>query len=248
MEEQDLPRYVCGSPVRVFVDVEHERGIKFVQAKFQHETWDRVAINCSGFTKHNLFFKPRFFPRRARVMLTSQQPMMADYSGWYQLEQLKVEDGNKNWHEIDPYPRQRFYVEEKPGRPHETNVRQYKQGEELSLEVEASHEKGVDRVRIQFSGGYGYQQDYIHFSGSGDGSTECRIHLNRRINDSQEPGRYRAYKMEVRPRQTALDRRLNPRPIERTVSLNPPIVFEVVKNEDLTRNTVPKPHNWGFSD
>jgi len=257
MEREDFPRFAWGSLVDIEVDVEHERGVGSVNATFQHVLWDNVSIRLVGSPKPAssrglLGLGPPRRPRRARIVLRELEKYAGELtrkdnrSGWYRLKALWVRNDDGIWREIDTPPRLGFvFVEEKPGLPeHETNVRRYKQGEGISLEVEASHPDGVRSVHIVCRNGYGslYPQR-LKLEAQGAGNETCRVLLNARIDDSQQPGRYRAGNMVVRGRG---------RFHEISVPLNPPIVFEVLKNKELPRKQQeePKPEgpNWGFSD
>lgn len=243
MEREDFPRYAWGV-VSMSVDLEHEGGIGFVNATFRHQELDSVAIKFSGFAKPGLFGRQ---PRRARVVLQSQGFMTDRNTGPYRLEQLRVQN-SKGTHGIEPPPRLGFYMEERPGLPdYERNVRRFKQGEEVSLEVEASHRDGVAVVEMKARSAY-LRVPPVSLRGKGDGSEKCRVRLEGRIGDSQVLGRYRANEMFVSPPWSH-------RRVEfggngpRREPLCPPLVFEVLRKDGPPPPAKPpKGPNWGFSE
>ncbi len=261
MESGDSPRHTRSSVkngvLPIHLDVEHDVEIRLVKASFRHEVWDTVVKDFSSrLVRHTSSFS--FLtgrPKRARVLLEASSGTEW-IPGWYRLEQLKARGSRDiQWRDASiPTEQRRFYLEEEPDQPHyETNVRQYKQGEELSLTVEASESGGVGGVQVEFSGGYVYPRQGISLRGDGNGIRECTVSLKGRIASTQAPGRYRAYEMKVWSRGTRRDPFLDRRGVNaRTKKLNPPAVFEVVKNEDLPPKQVPRPEpkgpNWGFSD
>ncbi len=241
MERGDLPRHAWGD-LRIAVDVEHESGVGQVLARFRHEEWPSVSVECSATIRANFLGRR---PQRASVVLWSRQPPL--YPGPYRLERLLVRNG-KGEHEVSSPKRLDFYLEENPSLPdYERNVRRFVQGEEVSLEVEASSRYGVKAVTMTASGGYGgVRPERVHFRGEGDGSENCRVLLKARIGDSQRLGRYRAHKMEVVPSSAPSYLAGN---TARSEQLHPPLVFEVLKNEDAPPPPPeePKSPNWGFS-
>src|SRR3954463_805395 len=91
MNNDDCPKYEMGRLVTIAVDVEHEGGVRQVTARFRHEEWDGVVIECSGFARPRLF---GLYPRRARVMLIGKHTWDRN-AGPYQLEHLEVSGGGR---------------------------------------------------------------------------------------------------------------------------------------------------------
>lgn len=247
---EDLPRYAMGRGVNIAVDVEHESGVWEVKARFQHEEWDGVVIECRGFARPGLFGR---YPRRARVMLRSESPTSDRNAGRYRLDHLQVFGRGLKPRVVHPTSKLGFYVEERTGLPdHETNVRRYKRGEEVVLEVEASRHDGVGTVEILASGGYGPGEQRVFLRGKGSGSKKERVRLKGRIGNSQATGRYRARRMKVFPSaRTAVGLPRDRPPLPSQPELNPPLVFEVVRNPDLPGEEAqekPSSRNWGFPD
>ncbi len=124
MERENFPRY-ARRPFVMTVDVEHERGIWMVEATFRHEDVSDLTAECVGYSTG-----PRFFgryPRRARVGLRSQGPMVVDRESPYLLERMRVHTGKHGVYDVDPPPPLGFYLEGEPGDPglpaHERNAR-----------------------------------------------------------------------------------------------------------------------------
>lgn len=124
--------------MRIPAEVEHEGGVGLVYATFRHEDWPNASVECSATARANLLGR---YPRRASVVLSTQ--VHPRYPGPYRLERLRVKNRG-GWHDVSPLQRLDFYLEKDPSLPaHERNVRRFVQGEEVSLQVEASSRFGA---------------------------------------------------------------------------------------------------------
>ncbi len=251
MERENFPRY-ARDPFEMDVDVEHERGIWMVKATFRHEEVSHLTAECVGYARRGLFGR---YLRRDRVRLRSQGRTTRDSAAPYLLERMRVHTGKHGVYDVNPPPPLGFYLEQEPGHPglpaHERNARRFSQGDEVSLEVRASHPYGVKTVTMRARRG-SYPTDSIHLRGEGDGGEECRVRLTGRVGDTKLVGRYRATEMEIYPpdlliRASSDGRRRRKEP------LHPPLVFDVVKKEvappppEGATPEEPEGPNWGFS-
>jgi hypothetical protein len=55
VESEEFLRFAWDSIIWVDLDLEHEDGIHVVYARFRHDEWPRVFIDCEGHTKYRIF-------------------------------------------------------------------------------------------------------------------------------------------------------------------------------------------------